>query len=343
MERLGTRDVRAILGFVGELHDAARPATFRLDTLVRLRSLVPSDMTAWVETRVGGPQVEAIASPHDLLPDGPRRFARIRDEHPVLAHFERSRRGGAVKVSDFFGRAQYHRQRFYREFFRPAGVEHQISIALPSRSPRLVRITLNRARREFSERDRLVLNLVRPHLAQAHRNAEAFARLGTERRDLERAAEAADVGVVVVRDGGRPVYVNPRSRELLSTYFVTGRTPSRRLPEALASWLRRPDDLSVPRTPLVVERDGSRLEVRALSDADGHLLVLRERMTRIAPGPLESLGLTRRQAEVLAWLTEGKANPEIASILAISPHTVARHLEAIFEALGVETRTAAVA
>ena len=30
-----------------------------------------------------------IASPHDLLPDGPRRFARIRDDHPILAHFER--------------------------------------------------------------------------------------------------------------------------------------------------------------------------------------------------------------------------------------------------------------
>ena len=97
------------------------------------------------------------------------------------------------------------------------------------------------------------------------------------------------------------------------------------------------------RQPLVVERDDSRLEIRSFAEPGRCLLVLRERLTRIAPRPLESLGLTRRQAEVLAWLAHGKANSEIASILEISPSTVARHLEASFATLGVETRTAAAA
>jgi DNA-binding CsgD family transcriptional regulator len=70
---------------------------------------------------------------------------------------------------------------------------------------------------------------------------------------------------------------------------------------------------------------------------------LRERLHRIAPRALESLGLTRRQAEVLGWLVDGKANLQIAAILAISPSTVARHVEAIFERVGVQTRTAAAA
>ena len=77
--------------------------------------------------------------------------------------------------------------------------------------------------------------------------------------------------------------------------------------------------------------------------SDRELLILRERITQILPGPLESLGLTGRQAQVLAWLAQGKTNPEIAAILAISPNTVARHVEAIFAELGVETRTAAAA
>src|SRR4030095_3838992 len=131
MEGLRTRDVRAILGFVDELYAAPRPGGFRLDTLVRLRALVPSALSPCGERRVGQPEVDAIASPHDLLSDGPRRFARVRDEHPVLAHFERSRRGGAAKLSAFFTRAQFRRRRLYQEFFRPAGIEHQISIALP--------------------------------------------------------------------------------------------------------------------------------------------------------------------------------------------------------------------
>src|SRR5262245_61617500 len=101
MVALRASDVRAIVVFVGDAYAIPPGADFRLHTIARLRALVPSDMTAWVETRVGRPEVEAIASPRDLLPDGPRRFARIRDEHPVLVHFERSRHGGAAKLSDF--------------------------------------------------------------------------------------------------------------------------------------------------------------------------------------------------------------------------------------------------
>ena len=44
---------------------------------------------------------------------------------------------------------------------------------------------------------------------------------------------------------------------------------------------------------------------------------------------------------MLAWVVEGKTNPEIGSILGTKPRTVAKHLERIFEKLGVETRTAA--
>jgi DNA-binding CsgD family transcriptional regulator len=263
-------------------------------------------------------------------------------------HFERSRHGGAAKLSDFLSPAQYHRKPIYQEFFRPAGIEHQISIALPSTGPRLIRITLNRARGDFTERDRLVLDLVRPHVTQAKETADAFARLVTERRDLEQAAEAVHVGVVVVRDG-RATYTNPRARKQLATYFATGAPLPGRLPDALAAWLgtaRRPrgsGGMPPSRGPLVVARGGRRLEIRALEERDGHILLLQERLTEITPRPLESLGLTRRQAEVLAWLAEGKANIEIAAILTISPSTVARHVEAIFEKLGVRTRTAAAA
>src|SRR5262245_45165899 len=338
MEPLGTSDVRAILAFVGELYDAARPATFRLDTLVRLRSLVPSDMTAWVETQVGEPQVEAIASPHDLLPDGPRRFARVRDEHPVLAHFERSRHGGAAKLSDYFTRTHFRRLRLYQDFFRPAGIEHQISIALPSAGRRLVRITLNRARGDFDERDRRVLNLVRPYVARARENAELVERLGSERRALEHTADTLDLGVVLVRRG-RADYVSPRARARLSGHFAPI-TRCGALPDTIVDWLAAGEAAS---EPLLVEHGGGEIEIRLLPHPDGQLLVVRERTRHVPPHALEPLGLTRRQAEVLAWLAQGKTNADIAAILSISPSTVARHVEAIFAALGVRTRTAAAA
>lgn len=58
---------------------------------------------------------------------------------------------------------------------------------------------------------------------------------------------------------------------------------------------------------------------------------------------LEGLGLTPREAEVLAWVTQGKSNGTIGVILGISPRTVQKHLERTFHKLGVESRTAAAA
>jgi DNA-binding NarL/FixJ family response regulator len=57
--------------------------------------------------------------------------------------------------------------------------------------------------------------------------------------------------------------------------------------------------------------------------------------------PLLPLGLTPRAAETLLWLCQGKTNPDIATILGISESTIKKHVQEIFEKLGVETRGAA--
>jgi DNA-binding NarL/FixJ family response regulator len=57
--------------------------------------------------------------------------------------------------------------------------------------------------------------------------------------------------------------------------------------------------------------------------------------------PLEALGLSPREAEVLLWVAQGKTNPEIATILGISEETVKKHMKEVLATLGVETRTAA--
>jgi len=57
--------------------------------------------------------------------------------------------------------------------------------------------------------------------------------------------------------------------------------------------------------------------------------------------PLLKLGLTPRATETLLWLAQGKTNPDIATILGITESTVKKHVQEIFEKLGVETRGAA--
>ncbi|MBK7331259.1 MAG: hypothetical protein IPI87_02160 [Betaproteobacteria bacterium] len=51
--------------------------------------------------------------------------------------------------------------------------------------------------------------------------------------------------------------------------------------------------------------------------------------------------LTDREREVLGWVSAGKSNAQIAQIVGASLRTVAKHLERIYEKLGVESRTAA--
>lgn len=60
-------------------------------------------------------------------------------------------------------------------------------------------------------------------------------------------------------------------------------------------------------------------------------------------GPKAPMGLTEREVEVLTLVANGKTNREIAAVLVISEHTVARHVQNILGKLGVSSRTAASA
>lgn len=57
---------------------------------------------------------------------------------------------------------------------------------------------------------------------------------------------------------------------------------------------------------------------------------------------LRRLSLSRREAEILIWLSDGKRDREIAIILGISVRTVNHHVRVILQKLHVENRTAAV-
>lgn len=57
--------------------------------------------------------------------------------------------------------------------------------------------------------------------------------------------------------------------------------------------------------------------------------------------PLETLGLTAREAEVLLWIAQGKTNADTAMLLGSAEATVKKHVEHVLQKLGVENRGAA--
>ncbi len=64
--------------------------------------------------------------------------------------------------------------------------------------------------------------------------------------------------------------------------------------------------------------------------------------TNDSAAKLPQPSLTRREAEVMSWLREGKTAPEIALILACAVRTVENHLANLYRKLGVQNRAAVI-
>jgi len=167
-------------------------------------------------------------------------------------------------------------------------------------------------------------------------------------RQMKQARTALDAfgqATVAVRArDGRLVWQTPLARKLLNDYFAN---PEEVAPEELLAWIaeahRARRDGREPVALLLA--DGSRRLLASFHDQTGDdewLVVLREENDASA---IESLiaafRLTQREAEVLYWVVQGKTSNDIGDILGNSPRTVNKHLEHVFEKLGVETRTAA--
>ena len=59
-------------------------------------------------------------------------------------------------------------------------------------------------------------------------------------------------------------------------------------------------------------------------------------------GLLMTDGLSKRECDVLTCLQKGLSNKEIGLFLGISPRTVQKHLQRVFQHLGVESRVEAI-
>jgi DNA-binding CsgD family transcriptional regulator len=81
---------------------------------------------------------------------------------------------------------------------------------------------------------------------------------------------------------------------------------------------------------------------RDFSDRERALLdLLRPHLARVYQRVSLANRLTAREAEVLRWVAAGKSDAQIGAILGASPRTVQKHLQRVYEKLGVEGRTAA--
>jgi hypothetical protein len=202
--------------------------------------------------------------------------------------------------------------------------------SLQRESAPTIAIALDRGRREadFSEHDRFMLNLLRPHVMTAYANAETVGALRRTAPTPGGAPETRRREIIVLRASGRHL-ISPRAAYWFGHYFANGPGTSDGLPGELEGWVRRQavrvgrgPSLAEPPAPLVVDGNDTRLIVRLIPDTPNDLLIVEEERTKVDYAALQRLGLTPREAEVLHWVGEGKTNSEIGTILHTRPRTV---------------------
>jgi DNA-binding CsgD family transcriptional regulator len=361
MESLTFNDTQRLLQGIQTLYIFCNLDTFAVNALTIINQLVSSDILTFHATEVRTRQIS-----HTFLPDCPgftpeieRVIHRHFDEHPLLQQMPQTLYG-AYKTSDFVSRKELHCfEGFYQQFLRPLDSEEQMTVFLQNASSgswreltqtdaTLMGFSLHRAQRNFTERDRLILNLLIPHLSQAHCNAQQYQHL---QQDLSQLHQTLNhLGLVALSSEGQVQRVTPQAVAWLEAYFPKP-TSSSQLPDHLWEWVKHQiscstleSNFSKAQLPLRIEQAGKQLVIRLVMEqrSERYLLLLEEQTLSLSKS-LELLGLSQRETEVLFWVMQGKDNKAIAAQLSVSQSTVRKHLESIYHKLGVQSRTEAIA
>ena len=337
MAALRNADLLSVLDFVREAEAFPDLHAFRVGVLPMLRDLVPSDAVGYNEIDTESGTILVISDPTDaFFPGVEEVFARVVDQHPVLTrHAAGDPRTYAI--SDFLSTRDFHATELYDEMYRRIDAEDQIAFALPGRVT--IGVAMNRQRRGFSARDHIVLDTLRPHLAQAWRHVLARGRAQELVDALEQGLETAGGAIVVLDSDSHLAHAGGPARDLLEAYFGTRDL----IPGQLTDWIATEPGSR----PLVVDGPRGRLVVRLLDTVmvERQPVLMLEESRRLVPaaGALRELGLSAREADVLHLVAMGKENPEIADELGVAIATVRKHLEHIYPKLGVRSRAAAAA
>lgn len=361
MSSLTHQDVQALSLFLQQIHAEYDVKTFGKRILSLIPQLVASELTLFGSISHQKREVAFISS----CPSFSLNSEHVHQgfyEHPCLAYQAKTGNCRTYKISDFMNEREFDRsEAMSQQFLGPLGLKDQMLVVLPHQqySPTssegawqgedTMMVSLKRSDRSFLERDRTILNLLRPHLMQAHHNATKFSRMQQSLVEQNQALEQSNT--LILNQAGQVKLLTRQACNLLNYYFHPS-SKSSQLPDTLQRWvahqiLRFRSSEAIAFTPLSlrVQQSEKCLVVRLIPNlANGEfLLLLEEQQVRsFSPIELELLGLTKREAEVLFWVAKDKTNPEIAKLLSCSVSTVKTHLEHIYEKLGVQTRMAAV-
>lgn len=212
MNRLSHGDLQALMNCIREIYSDLDEDGWHFRLLSVISKAIPSELINYSEINpLKQEYIRFIEMPsmYISLNDIPI-FAEYMHEHPTISllypeqmlkhplkdcirdrgrlDYVLSPECQAVKLSDFLTNNQFRRLGLYNEFFRKYDIKYQMVVPISHHPSTLTGIVLNRQGKDFSERDRLMLNLLAPHIVKAYDNTLAVSsiqrnvRISTEDR-----------------------------------------------------------------------------------------------------------------------------------------------------------------
>jgi len=217
--------------------------SFPRQAVAGLLRVVQARFGSYNEIERGATRIRYVVEPEEAqVPHLEMKVGQYRHEHPVLAHYVRTGDGSPRKLSDFLTLEQLHRLKIYNENYRRAGVEYQMTFMLKSLqrpAAPTIAIALDRGPGDpdFTERDRSLLSLLRPHLMTAYANAETVSAFRRTAPAAGGPPETRRREVVCLRQSGTHL-ISPRASYWLTLYFGDDRARRDQLPDDLHRWVR---------------------------------------------------------------------------------------------------------
>jgi len=365
--QLTSADFQKLLAVLPTLYEAGDLTSLPRRMMLTVSPLVPCDSLAYEECnpflgraigRLFPDDMQATATPASVV-----RFGELLPTHPLVKHW--IRRGslakpgadngdsppmddeppaenapvvndGALKISDFISAADLENSALFTDIYRERNIKEQLSILIAFPKPLMVAVGCHRDRRTFTERDRLMLNLLHPHLLAAYRNAEAFTELRTAI-----GAHRRRVGTLKVNADGRVDSEEGHASALLKDYFHRD-AKGPRFPAPLKRWFIQARKNPTTARVWTLRGKHGLLVLRMLNDQrENSLTILLEELqeNRIPNGEHPALAiLPPRLRQTLAALLAGKSTKEIAAQMGLSRHTASEHVSRLYARLSVSTR-----
>jgi DNA-binding CsgD family transcriptional regulator len=182
---LGRADFEAILDFLARIDTIDVETPYARGLREALGVLIPCDLVSYSEADLDA-RCFTDTTPETAADDA---IYWATGPCPIDDYRSRTLDATAARMSDVIGRARWHELPLYREYYRPVGLDHILDLCLsPTRQGyRSMGLFRGSDVADFSERDRMVLELLRPHL----RAREARAALAKRAAGSDPAADDA--------------------------------------------------------------------------------------------------------------------------------------------------------